>query len=183
LAHHIQDDFGDGRDQGVQIAHAVETEVLGTAGATKNVQEVIEDTSLVLNGDSYLEVNFRGLTEFHQHQWSADPRTTGTSATVAVDDANFYGTIELNAEARLLCFREKGETGPGWINGSFYVLKPDILDFILTNRVVSAERETFPLLLEQNHHMFSFPVWGFFVDIGTPQGYDRFCRYAEERVR
>jgi NDP-sugar pyrophosphorylase family protein len=183
LAHQIQDYFGDGRDRGVQIAYAVETELLGTAGATKNAQHFIEDTFLVLNGDSYLEVDFLELTEFHQRQRSADPRTIGTIATVAVNDVTSYGKVELNAEARLLCFREKGETGPGWINGGVYVLEPGILDFIPTGRVVSAEKETFPLVLEQNHHIFGFPVRGFFVDIGTPQGYHRFCRYVEERGR
>ena len=86
LAHHIQDYFGDGRDRGVQIAYAVETELLGTAGAINNAESFIEDTFLVLNGDSYLEVDFRELTEFHRHQRSADPRTIGTIATVAVDD-------------------------------------------------------------------------------------------------
>ncbi len=183
LAHQIQDYFGDGRDRGVQIAYAVETELLGTAGAIKNAESFIEDAFLVLNGDSYLEVDFRELTEFHRHQRSADPRTIGTIATVAVEDVTSYGKMDLNAEARLLRIREKGETGPGWINGGVYVLEPGILDFIPTGRVVSAEKETFPLLLEQNHHMFGYPVRGFFVDIGTPKGYHRFCRYVEEHAR
>jgi mannose-1-phosphate guanylyltransferase len=183
LAHQIQDYFGDGRDRGVQIAYAVENELLGTAGTTKNAQDFIEDTFLVLNGDSYLEVNFRELTEFHQRQRSADPQTIGTIATVAVDDATSNGKVELNSEARLVYFREKGETGPGWINGGVYVLEPGILDFIPTGRVISAEKETFPMLLEQNHHIFGLPVRGFFVDIGTPKGYHRFCRYVEEHAR
>jgi NDP-sugar pyrophosphorylase family protein len=44
LAHHIQDYFGDGRDWGVQIAYAAETELLDTAGAIKSAQGLIEDT-------------------------------------------------------------------------------------------------------------------------------------------
>jgi mannose-1-phosphate guanylyltransferase len=183
LAHQIQDYPGDGRDRGVQIAYAVENELLGTAGATKNAQNCIEDTFLVLNGDSYLEANFRELREFHQRQRSADPRTIGTIATVAVDDATSNGKVELNSEARLVYFREKGETGPGWINGGVCLLEPGILDFIPTDLVVSAERETFPLVFEQNHYIFGYRVGGFIVDIGTPQGYRRFCQYVEEGVR
>src|SRR5215217_7466801 len=53
LARHVQDYFGDGRGWGVRIDYAVETELLGTAGAIKNAQTFIaEDAFLVLNGDS-----------------------------------------------------------------------------------------------------------------------------------
>ena len=182
LACHIQDYFGDGRDWGVHIDYTVETELLGTAGAIKNAQSFIEDTFVVLNGDSYLEADFRGLVEFHRRQHSADPRTMGTIALVEVDDATAYGKIQLNGDARFLRFEEKAEAGPGWINGGVYVLEPAILDYIPAGQVVSAEKETFPLILEQNHSMFGYPVQEFFVDIGTPKGYHRFCRYIEEQT-
>jgi NDP-sugar pyrophosphorylase family protein len=181
LAHHIQDHFGDGRDRGVQVTYAKETELLGTAGAIKSAQSFIDDTFLVLNGDSYLEVDFLGLIEFHRQRQSADSRTIGTIATVAVDDATSYGKIELNGEARLLGFEEKVETGPGWINGGVYVLESTVLDLIPAGRVASIEKETFPLILKQNRRLLGYPVQGFFVDIGTPEGYHRFCQYIEER--
>jgi D-glycero-alpha-D-manno-heptose 1-phosphate guanylyltransferase len=180
LACHIQDYFGDGCDWGVQSTYAVETELLDTAGAIKNAQEFIGDTFLALHGDSYLEIDFREQVGFHTRRQSSDCRTIGTIAIVAVDDAASYGRIELNAETRLLGFAEEAETRPGWINGGVYVLEPAILDLIPAGREVSAKRETFPLTLMQNHHLFGYPVLGFFVDIGTPEGYHRFCRYVEE---
>jgi NDP-sugar pyrophosphorylase family protein len=39
------------------------------------------------------------------------------------------------------------------------------------------------MILKQNRHLFSHPVQGFFVDIGTPEGYHRFCQYIEEQAR
>jgi D-glycero-alpha-D-manno-heptose 1-phosphate guanylyltransferase len=183
LAYHIQDYFGNGRDWGVQIAYAVERELLGTAGAIKSAQRFIDDTFLVLNGDSYLEADFLGLIECHRHRQSADLRTIGTIAIVDVDDATSYGKIELDGKARILSFGEKVETGPGWINGGVYVLEPTILDSIPTGRVASIEKETFPLALKQNRHLFGYLVQGFFVDIGTPEGYHRFCQYVEEQAR
>jgi D-glycero-alpha-D-manno-heptose 1-phosphate guanylyltransferase len=184
LAHDIQDYFGDGRNWGVQIIYAVEKELLGTAGAIKNAQNFIEDTFLVLNGDTYLEVDFRELVACHRFwQQSADHRTIGTLAIVAVEDATSYGKIEVDAETRILSFAEKADTEPGWINGGVYVLEPGILDSIPTGRTVSAEKEIFPLVLQQDRHMFGYPVQGFFVDIGTPKGYHRFCRYVEKEAR
>ena len=182
LARHVQDYFGDGRDWGVRIDYAVETELLGTAGAIKNAQTFIaEDAFLVLNGDSYLEADLRGLAGFHQNWRSADPQTVASVAVVATDDTSAYGKVELDERARLLHFGEKAEASPGWINGGVYVLEPAVLDSIPVGAAVSLEKETFPLILEQNHHVFGYPVGGFFVDIGTPEGYRRFCRYVEEK--
>src|SRR5215213_5677555 len=130
LAYHVQNYFGDGRDWEVRIVYAVETELLGTGGAIKNAQEFIENTFLVLNGDSYLEADFRGLVESHRRRVSADPQTVGTLAVLAMDDTASYGKIELDANARLLCFGEKAEVGPGWINGGAYVLEPDVFEYI-----------------------------------------------------
>src|SRR5919112_1675155 len=67
LARHVQEYFGDGRGWGVHIDYAVETELLGTAGAIKNAQNFIDkDPFLVLNGDSYLEADLRELADFHR---------------------------------------------------------------------------------------------------------------------
>jgi mannose-1-phosphate guanylyltransferase len=118
--------------------------------------------------------------ESHRRRRLSDTQTVATVAVVAVDDTTAYGRLELDAEARLLRFGEKVEGGAGWINGGVYVLEPAVLDFIPTGLVVSMEKETFPLILKQNRHVFGYPVQGFFVDIGTPEGYHCFCRYVEE---
>jgi NDP-sugar pyrophosphorylase family protein len=182
LSRHIEDYFGDGHDWGVQIAYAVEPELLGTAGAIKNAQNHIYDTFLVLNGDSYLGASFRELVASHRHRQLTAPETIGTIAIVKVEDAAPYGRIELNTEGRILRFREKAKTEPGWINGGVYVLEPTILGLIPAGRAVSVEKETFPMILKQDLPMFGYTMHGFFVDIGTPEGYHRFCRYAEEQA-
>ncbi len=183
LADHIQAYFGDGRRWGVRITYAVETQLLGTAGAIRNAQHFIEETFLVLNGDSYLDADFRELGRFHRRQHSADSRTIGTIAAVSVDDAAGYGRMTLNAARRLLRFREKVESGSRWINGGVYVLEPTILDFIPAGRAVSIENETFPMVLKEGCYLFGYPVQDFFVDIGTPEGYRLFRRYVGEHIR
>lgn len=93
------------------------------------------------------------------------------------------GTLELDARGCIPCFREKADIGPQWINGGVYVLEPEILDFIPCSRVVSIEEKTSPLILERRRHLFCCPVEGFFVDIDTPEGYSRFCQYAEGQAQ
>ena len=180
LAEHIRDYFGDGHHYGVRIDYAIEAELLGTAGALRNARDFIEGEFLVLNGDSYLEVDFRAMVEFHHSRHSSDARVMGTIATVAVGDAAPYGSLELDDYGRILRFREKAGAGPGRINGGVYVLQQDFLGLIPAGRAVSIEKETFPLALESGCRLYSYPVQGFFVDIGTPDGYRRFQQYVQE---
>ncbi len=178
LAHQIQDYFGDGRRWGVQIAYAVETERLGTAGALKNAERFVQGTFLVVNGDTYLDVDFQALTAFHQQRQQADDRTIGTIAARFVDDTATSGALDLDDDWRILRFQEKAHAGPGRINGGIYVLEPEMLDLIPAGRAIAIEKETFPLVLKRDRHLYGFPVEGFFVDIGTPEGYLKFRQYV-----
>ena len=182
-ADQVRAHFGDGRRWGVHIAYAVETSPLGTAGALKNARDYVTGTTLVLNGDSYLEVDLRAMVTAHRARRAADGRAVGTLAAVSVEDTTAGGALEMDGAGRIGGFREKGEAGPGWINGGIYVLEPEVWESIPEGRPVSIERETFPHLLAQGYHLYAYPVGGFFVDIGTPQAYRRFQQYVEEKGR
>jgi NDP-sugar pyrophosphorylase family protein len=178
----IEHYFGDGQRWGVEIRYSVEVEPLGTAGAIHHARRYVAGAFLVLNGDSYLELDLQAMAGHHRRQRGGEPRTIGTLAAVAVADAGAYGALELDGQGCIRGFREKAGGGPGWINGGVYLLEPDILDLIPAGRAVSLEKETFPLILERGGCLRSYPVHGFFVDIGTPEGYRRFQSYVEERV-
>jgi NDP-sugar pyrophosphorylase family protein len=180
-AQRIWDYFGDGTAWNVSVDYAVETDLLGTAGAIKNAGAFVDDTFLVLNGDTYLDVGLQAMVDFHHRQRSAEPPTLGTLAAVPVDDAAASGVLELDEQGRILGFQEKTQAGPGWINGGIYVLEPELLDMIPQGRAVSLEKETFPLILERGYRLLSYPAGGFFVDIGTPEGYRRFVCYVKEQ--
>jgi len=166
----------------MRLRYAVETRLLGTAGAIRNAAAFLDDGPFwVLNGDSYLEADLPALLEFHRQRRAADARTLATLAAVHVEEASAYGTLELDDEQRVRRLREKASAAAGWINGGIYVLEPAILRHIPANRPVSLEKETFPLLLERGYSLYAYPVSGFFVDIGTPEGYARFKEYVEAR--
>jgi len=179
LAPHIYDYFSDGGHLGVRIRYAIETELLGTAGALRNAARWLDETFLLLNGDSYLEIDLRALVAAHLQHGVADPSALGTHAVVHAQDASAYGTVDLAADGRLVAFREKAAAGSGWVNAGVGVLEPAVLDLIPGGRPVSLERETYPLLLSSGYHLYAHQVAGFFVDIGTPQGYRRFQQYLE----
>jgi D-glycero-alpha-D-manno-heptose 1-phosphate guanylyltransferase len=164
----IQQKFGVGRKWNITIDYSEETRPLGTAGAMKLAGHFVLKSPdfVVMNGDSFLELDFGQLIRFHcQH---------GGLASIAVrrvPDAARYGTVHIGAENRVVCFSEKmGITEPGVINGGVYVFNRDILHHI-PDGLSSLEKDVLPGLL--SHGVFALEQNGMFIDIGTPEDYAR----------
>jgi NDP-sugar pyrophosphorylase family protein len=180
-ADQIRGYFGDGDRFGIRLAYAVEEEPLGTAGAIRNAREHVRGTFLVVNGDSFLDVDVPALLHWHHCRRTADPAVVGTITMIHVGDAAAYGAVVTNSAGLIQSFREKGHSGTGWINGGVYVLEPAVVDFIADGRPLSIEQDTFPRVLRAGLCLNGFPVHGFFVDIGTPDGYHAFLRRIKEQ--
>ncbi|MGC2703136.1 MAG: nucleotidyltransferase family protein, partial [Candidatus Acidiferrales bacterium] len=168
LADQINERFDDGRKWGVAIGYSNEPYPLGTAGAVKFAEAYLEqDTEfLVMNGDSFLEVDLRQLISFHRKHGGLM-----TMAVRRIAEAARYGTVEVNKDGRVISFAEKTAARiPGIINGGVYVFNHDVLRNI-TEGPVSFERDVFPLLLEQG--VYALEQHGMFIDIGTPEDYAR----------
>ncbi len=61
--------FHDGSDFGVNLTYAVEEEQpLGTAGCVKNIEEVLDDTFIVISGDSITDFNLQEAIDFHREK-------------------------------------------------------------------------------------------------------------------
>lgn len=166
LADKIEDKFGDGHDWGVTIQYSKETCPLGTAGAVKLAQSCVGEALdfLVLNGDSFLEVDFRQLFDFHAQRGGI-----ASMAVRHVDDVSRYGSVQVNAEKRVVGFVEKaGSHGKGLINAGVYVFRPAVFEHI-PEGPASLERDVFPRLLNQG--IYALEQQGMFIDIGTPEDY------------
>jgi len=180
LAEQIEEAFGDGRRWGVEIRYSKEAQPLGTAGAVRFAEAFLERSSefLVLNGDSFIDLNIRRFIDFHrQHDGIA------SMAVCRVSDAARFGTVELGDGGRVARFREKtGSTLPGLINAGVYAFKRSIVERI-PQGIASFEKDVFPALL--NEGIYALEEHGIFIDIGTPQDYayaqdlcEKLCRAA-----
>lgn len=175
LADQIESRFGDGRIWDVSIEYSKEEMPLGTAGAVKLAERYLRDTPefLVLNGDSFLEVDFQSLMAFHRGHDGA----IGTMAVLRVENASRYGTVHVDASGRVTGFAEKtGSEAPGLVNGGIYIFNHSVLQQIQEGPA-SLERDVFPRLLEQG--VYAQEQRGMFIDIGTPADYAR----AQELLR
>ena len=166
LAEQIEEAFGDGRRWGVEIRYSREAQPLGTAGAVRFAEGLLDQSAdfLVLNGDSFIELDLPEFVRFHrQHQGVA------SMAVRKVPDAARFGTVELGDGGRVAGFREKtGSTLPGLINAGVYAFKRSILERI-PQGIASFEKDVFPALL--NKGIYALEEQGIFIDIGTPQDY------------
>ena len=180
MAAQVESYFGDGRHWNVRVSYSVETELLGTAGAIRNAAHLVDGAFLVLNGDTYLEVDYRHMVQAHLHSLEAFPNMVASIAAARVEDSSAYGALSLSDDFRVERFREKVGMAEAWVNAGAYVLEPKVLEWIPEGCRVSLERETFPLLLERGLDLRAYPARGFVVDIGTPEGFRRFRRHVEE---
>jgi NDP-sugar pyrophosphorylase family protein len=175
LADQIESRFGDGTRWNVSIEYSKEETPLGTAGALKLARHYVRDVSefFVLNGDSFLEIDFQDLMHFHR----VHPDAVATMAVVRVENAGRYGTVKVDSNDRVSGFAEKtGGDAPGLVNGGVYVFSQAVWES-LPEGPASMERDVFPRLL--NRGVYAREQRGMFIDIGTPADYAR----AQELLR
>ena len=150
----------------MQIRYSRELTPLGTGGALRAaLAEIKTDAVLVMNGDSFCEVDLHAMAAEHHAK-----RAEATILLTEVPDTQRFGRVRINDDGQLLAFEEKGShSGPGWINAGVYLLERRLLKTIPENCAVSLEKEVFPAWI--GHGLYGHPIKGRFLDIGTPQSY------------
>jgi NDP-sugar pyrophosphorylase family protein len=180
LADQIESEFGDGSDLDVEIKYSKETYPLGTAGAIKLAECHLGKVSefLVMNGDSFLEIDIDRLIQFHR-----DHGALASMAVVEVEDASRFGTVEVDPQHKVIGFQEKvGISRVGLVNAGVYVFDLNIFEQI-PDGPGSLEQDVFPRLFGKG--VFALEHRGMFIDIGTPEDYARaqeLCDQLYERA-
>ena len=171
LASPIEACFGDGSRLGLKISYVLEKSALGTAGAVKNVAELVSDSFFVLNGDIFSDLDFSAMLAFH-----CKNKAKATIALTPVDNPTHYGLIETDRCSRVTRFLEKPrpeEVTTNMINAGTYVLEPGVLEMIPPSQEHSFERKVFPSMLARGDAVYAFPSSGYWIDIGNPEKYSQ----------
>ena len=148
------------------IVYSKETSPMGTGGALLNAEQYIATNyALVMNGDSFVECDFRDY-----YYWHIKVGANISMIVKETSDTSRYGSLSLGAKDRITQFQEKAcnyERAGKFINAGVYLMDHQIFQKIPRTFPVSLEKEVFPNLLSDG--LFGYRIDGHFIDIGTPQ--------------
>ena len=104
-----------------------------TGGRVKRLKSYIGDEPFMLSyGDGVADINLDELLAFHKNH--------GKLVTVsAVRPSARFGELDLDG-SKVKSFKEKPQMHQGWINGGYFVVQPEFLDYISGDEIM-LERE------------------------------------------
>ena len=185
----IAQHFQRGNACGKPIIFSHEATPLGTGGAVLNALPLVaSDPFLLLNGDTFFNLDLGALLQFHQDsrlnsQPNSQPNSQFnkaalvTMALVAVPHCQRYGSVVVDSHGAVLAFREKDpQRGdqPGLINAGAYLMQKSLWqDGALRppSASFSLEYEVLPRLIQKGLFGLEGPQQTDFSDIGTPESY------------
>jgi mannose-1-phosphate guanylyltransferase/phosphomannomutase len=184
LMYHPQltkDYLGNGKSLGVNIAYFLEETPLGTAGGIRNARDFLDETFIVISGDSLTNLNLKDAINFHNSKQSI-----ATLILSRVDVPLEYGVVLTSADGYVTGFLEK----PGWgeifsdtVNTGTYILEPQILDFIEPDKSTDFSRDVFPTLLSSSIKMSGYIMPDYWCDIGDIRSYIKsHCDILDKKI-
>ncbi len=166
----MRDYFQDGSDFGVQMTYAVEEDQpLGTAGCVKNIAELLDETFLVISGDSITDFDLTAAIEFHKRN-----KSKATLILTRVPNPVEFGVVITDEQMRIRRFLEKpsaSEIFSDTVNTGTYILEPSVLDYLPVNEESDFSKDLFPLLLEKDEPMYGYIADGYWCDVGHLDAY------------
>jgi glucose-1-phosphate cytidylyltransferase len=162
-------DYFQTRRPGWNVSIVDTGEETDTGGRVERCRHLLDDTFMVTYSDGLCDVNLADLVAFHHgHQ--------GLVTVTSVPLESQYGTIEADAEGRVLAFREKPILRDHWINAGFFVLDPAVFEKWQGENL---EREVLPVLQAQGA-LYAFRHNGFFKSMDTHKDQQELERIYEE---
>jgi len=138
-----------------------------TGGRIRQAKKYIGDEDFLLTyGDGLSDVDIPQTIKFHK---SHGKKVTMT----AVQPAGRYGALDIKDDNCISSFKEKPKGDGAWINGGFFVCKPDVLNYI-TDDSTSFEQEPLSKLAKEGELM-SFKHKGFWKSMDTLRDKTELC--------
>lgn len=160
-------DFGHDNQQVIHHRHAEPWKVTlvdtgmntMTGGRVKRVQSYVgNETFMLTYGDGVSNVNIGKLIEMHQKY--------GKLATVtSIQPAGRFGALKLSSDNFVTGFQEKPQGDGGWSNGGFFVLEPEVFNYIQGDKT-SFEGEPLERLAYENE-LIAYKHDGFWHPMDT----------------
>jgi len=181
--HHRPDDIrsaiGDGARFGLTVRYSYEPDILGTAGAVRNLSSEWNRTFLVVYGDNLLSFDLQGFLAFH--------RTRKPCVSVALFDRMRHphtgiagGRVRLTPDGHIQEFCEGNmDHDSTLVNAGAYLVEPDAVEEIPPGQTYDFGHDLFPRLLAHGRPLSGYMITGYCLGVDTPENYQQAMRLVE----
>lgn len=166
----IKQAVGDGSSFGLSIKTVYEPEILGTAGALKNLAAQLTETFLVISGDN--------IYSFDLEKFYADHRIHQQMATIALFHRKTHmhtgiagGQVLMQGGWIQNFIEGSAEVVSPYVNAGAYFFQEKIMDHIPFRSFVDFGKDLFPKLLREGNKIAGHVIEGFCLGIDTPESY------------
>lgn len=165
----IKDCFGTGASLGVNLTYYTEEIPLGTAGSVKNAEGFLDDTFVVISGDSLTNMNLLKAIKYHKEK-KAKVTIILSKVSVPLE----YGVVITDKDGMVTDFLEKpswGEVFSDTVNTGTYIIEPEVLNYIPKDKKFDFSKDLFPILLSKNEPIYGYVTTDYWCDIGDLDAY------------
>jgi len=175
LADKIMKHLADGRRFGLTIRYSVEKDLLGTAGALKKAEDLLDEEFLLTYGDSYLQVDYADVLKYLK---------TRDRLGVMVVYKNFdrFNRSNVVVEQGFVKAYDKSKKEPGmvYIDYGLSALRKEALSIIPGETVM--DLECFYKALINTRQLLAYEATKRFFEIGSPAGLSDFEDFASHAL-
>lgn len=171
LGNQIKDYLKNGRDKNINIKYLEEDTPLGTIGCISLISKFENEYVLVTNSDL--------LTDMDYEHFFLEFVSSGADFSVATIPHNVnvpYAVLETK-DNFILSFKEK-PTYTYFANGGIYLMKKSVCKQIPENEFFNAT-DLLDKLIKSNYKVTSYPLIGYWLDIGRHEDYSK----AQEDIK
>lgn len=162
---HFKDSY-----KSASIEYVIENNPLGTGGGLLLAAKQLTDPFLVLNGDTFIEVNLENLHSFHLNS-----KSDWTFSLVRVEVSDRYMPINIDKNGLILSLKSKNRQASVLVNGGVYLINPNAVERLhfKAGDNASLEDELLPNFISSGGSLYGVECKGRFIDIGIPKDYLR----------
>jgi len=172
LSEKITSHFGNGEKLGVEITYSYEEAPLGTAGAIKKVENILENSEnfFVIYGDILTDMDYGEFLEFHLSKNSPD------ASIIVHERAKSNSIVEIEDNYQVKTFIERPPADfkfvktQNWVNSGIYLFNKSILKY-LPQGFSDFPKDIFPTLLIAKT-LYAKPISGYRCAVDSSERYN-----------
>jgi len=164
LGEQIEQYFQRGDSINMKISYSYESSPLGTGGALKNASSKLEEKFLLLNGDTFLDVDYAAvIVDFQEHKPQA------LIVARKSPDMPVPNNLAVSPDGKVTAYQKRIPENMTCTDAGAIVLSKDVLNDIAPAQVCSLEEQIFPRLIQRGE-MRAWVTPEPFFDMGSPAG-------------